>query len=202
MRKQYTRVQYDSLGNKQCTKCGVYKTTSDFHKYSKAQDGLKPWCKPCVKEYDLLEDDPKRVMPRKKQGDLIHCRRCNKYMDESEFSLNKGRKYKGKQYATYSYCKECKKYMGHLDVYRKYGGMTPEDYLAMEAKQNGVCRICEKDNNGKRLMVDHDHSCCPGVNTCGKCTRGLLCKNCNWALGNAKDNVELLKKMIDYLSSF
>lgn len=201
MRKQYTRVQYDKNGNKQCTRCGVYKTTSDFHKYSKAQDKLKPWCKECVREYDLVEDDPTRAMPRKKQGDLIHCRRCNNYLDKENFTPHKTGSYKGKQYFNYSYCKECSIYMGHLNSYRKYGGMTPEDYLRLEAEQGGVCKICGNDNNGKRLMVDHDHNCCPGANTCGKCTRGLLCKNCNWALGNAKDDVKLLKKMIDYLES-
>jgi hypothetical protein len=64
MRKQYTRVQYNEQGEKQCTKCLGYKNISEFHKYSKAQDGLKPWCKPCVREYDLSEDNLKRKMIR------------------------------------------------------------------------------------------------------------------------------------------
>jgi hypothetical protein len=31
--------------------------------------------------------------------------------------------------------------------------------------------------------VDHDHSCCPGRQTCGKCVRGLICRQCNTAFG-------------------
>lgn len=60
MRKTYTKVQYNELGQKQCTKCQVYKDKQDFHKYSKAQDGLKPWCKACVKDYDLIEDNKRK----------------------------------------------------------------------------------------------------------------------------------------------
>jgi hypothetical protein len=29
------------------------------------------------------------------------------------------------------------------------------------------------------FCVDHDHTCCPGEYTCGKCVRGLLCDDCN-----------------------
>jgi len=203
MRKAYTKVQYNADGLKQCTNCQEYKDTSDFHKYSKAQDKLKPWCKSCVKDYDLSEHDPKRKRPRKHDADgNILCQRCLIYLDESKFPNRKAGKYKSKVYKSRTYCIDCDKYMGHLDVYRKYGGMTPEDYLRIEAEQNGVCKICEQDNNGRRLMVDHDHNCCSAQNTCGKCTRGLLCKNCNWALGNAKDSIEILQNMIDYLKSY
>lgn len=198
-----SKIVYNSVGQKQCTKCQVFKETKEFHKWSKGQDGLKLHCKQCVKAYDLAEHDPKRKYPRKyKEDGTILCQRCKEYLPEDSFPRRVGGKYKTKVYKTTSYCLDCSKYMGHLDVYRKYGGMTPEDYLRIEAEQNGACKICNKDNNGKRLMVDHDHNCCPGQNTCGKCTRGLLCKNCNWGLGNAQDSIEILQKMINYLKSY
>lgn len=185
---------------KQCTKCLKQKPYSDFHKKKQIHDGYAYHCKACVREYDMKEHDPKRVYPKKYNEDgQIHCMRCKQYLDESKFPERKGGRYKTKIYKSRTYCIDCEKYMGHLDVYRKYGGMTPEDYLDLEVKQNGVCKICKKDNNGKRLMVDHDHNCCPGANTCGKCTRGLLCTNCNMFLGNAKDNIETLKAAIKYL---
>jgi hypothetical protein len=188
MRKQYTRVQYNENGLKQCTNCQEYKDKSDFHKYAKAQDGLKPWCKVCVREYDMAEDDPKRVMPRKIQGTEIHCRYCEQYLPKSSFWSNN------------TYCRECTVALGHIKNLKNYG-LTRDDYVNMEKSQNGVCKICgESEKYNKRLSVDHDHLCCSGIKSCGKCIRGLLCSRCNRGLGIINDDVRLLQNMIEYLN--
>ena len=64
-------------------------------------------------------------------------------------------------------------------------GISELQYDEMLRSQNGVCLICKKEQIGKRkfLSVDHDHSCCPGVRSCGKCVRGLLCQRCNILVG-------------------
>jgi hypothetical protein len=86
-----------------------------------------------------------------------------------------------------------------LLVLKKYG-MIIDDYIDLMKKQNGVCAICKReDESGKRLSVDHDHSCCAGVSSCGKCIRGLLCSRCNRTLGMVEDNVDYLNSMIEYL---
>jgi hypothetical protein len=73
-------------------------------------------------------------------------------------------------------------------------GITPEQYDEMCVKQNFKCAVCrEKDDMGKRLSIDHDHST-------GR-IRGLLCTKCNLALGNLKDNTESIKRLLVYLTS-
>lgn len=196
MRKEYTKVQYNDKGEKQCTNCRVYKETSDFHKYSKAQDGLKPWCKVCVKEYDLKENDPTRIFPRKLDSSgNVHCRNCGEYFTESEMKQSKSGNYKG-----LSYCITCAPLLGHINKVKRYG-LTLEEYHQLLEDQNYACKICglKESTYRKRLSIDHDHSCCPGTKSCGKCVRGLLCHHCNAALGNSKDNIEILQKMINYL---
>ena len=85
--------------------------------------------------------------------------------------------------------------------------ITVEDYERMWSEQGGVCAICKKPETAtwrttdliKRLHVDHDHGCCPGKRSCGKCIRGLLCGVCNMISGLAKDNPELLERIAQYL---
>ena len=76
----------------------------------------------------------------------------------------------------------------------KYG-ITVEDYNTMFLKQNGCCAICETHNSklSKSLAVDHCH-------TTGE-IRGLLCQNCNTALGKFKDNITLLQNSVNYLQN-
>jgi hypothetical protein len=172
---------------KQCTKCKNFKSFSEFHKFAKSPDGHKHFCKACVREYDLAEDDPKRAMPRKMQGTKIHCRYCEQYLPKSSFWSNN------------TYCRTCQQLIGHIGNLKRYG-LTRDDYVTLEKSQNGVCKICgEPEKHKKRLSVDHDHSCCPGSGSCGKCIRGLLCFKCNKVLGQINDNKNILQKMIDYL---
>jgi len=172
---------------KTCTKCNILKNFSDFHRKRSVKDGYAHWCKVCVREYDNKEHDSKRVFPVKIQNGLIHCRRCERYLDKSNF------------WKTNTYCRECSKLIGHSANLKRFG-LTVDDYINLEKSQNGVCAICKNpEENKNRLSVDHDHSCCPGAITCGKCIRGLLCSNCNTFLGNAKDNIDILKNAIIYL---
>lgn len=77
------------------------------------------------------------------------------------------------------------------EIKRLYG-ISKEDYDKLFSAQNGRCAICGKlDWNGKNPFIDHNH-------ITGK-IRGILCTNCNHALGHMKDDPEILAKAIEYL---
>ncbi len=79
--------------------------------------------------------------------------------------------------------------------YKRKFDITIDDYDKMFNKQEGKCPICEKPQSElkKLLHVDHDHKT-------GK-IRGLLCGDCNLALGMFKDSKILLTNSIKYLST-
>lgn len=76
-------------------------------------------------------------------------------------------------------------------------GITGDDYHVMYSNQSGRCAICEGEGftldpkHKLRLVVDHCHAT-------GK-VRGLLCHNCNRALGLLKDDTKRFKTAIAYL---
>jgi len=83
-------------------------------------------------------------------------------------------------------------------------GINADDYYSMLEAQGGTCAVCDRypedvPGRSKRLVIDHDHKCCPGSKACGKCVRGLLCGPCNQMLGLAGDDPELLAEAIAYL---
>ena len=72
--------------------------------------------------------------------------------------------------------------------------ITLDDYNEMFTKQEGKCAICGNHQSEIKtvLAVDHCHST-------GK-VRGLLCGNCNRAIGLLKDDIENLRCAILYLN--
>ena len=80
--------------------------------------------------------------------------------------------------------------------------LTPASYDALVETQGGVCAICgqtETKHHSLLLKIDHDRSCCAGHGSCGKCIRGLLCSNCNRALGLLADDADVFRSAADYL---
>lgn len=77
--------------------------------------------------------------------------------------------------------------------YRKKYGITLAEYYEMLEDQAYKCYICGvgQDEVTKKLSVDHHHDT-------GK-VRKLLCVSCNTALGHVKENIDIMKKMIDYV---
>ena len=79
--------------------------------------------------------------------------------------------------------------------YIKAYGLRLSEVEAMIVAQGGVCPLCETTLvlAGRRgAHVDHDHAT-------GK-VRGVLCCNCNTAIGHFKENVSAMRRAIDYLT--
>lgn len=96
-----------------------------------------------------------------------------------------------------SYAKDPEKSRWHT-IHKKYK-LTKQLYLDILEQQGGACAICKRKPKRYWLSVDHDHSCCPGIKTCGNCVRGLLCSSCNSFLGRVSDSAEPL---IEYLETY
>lgn len=96
--------------------------------------------------------------------------------------------------------KVCKKTRDYYKTKGKLadGLITREDADKMIEAQQGRCYLCGNVPSGKgkdgRLHIDHCHS--------RLLIRKALCGFCNTALGLAKHNPELLRKMADYLEQF
>lgn len=89
--------------------------------------------------------------------------------------------------------------MKRIDLKKRFG-ITLEEFNAMLESQNFVCKICGlpesiKDYRTKtirHLAVDHCHKT--------KKVRGLLCSNCNRAIGLLQDSPKILQSALDYVS--
>lgn len=82
-------------------------------------------------------------------------------------------------------------------VYRKRWDRCARKGITEERASVAACELCGKDDT--RLVIDHDHACCPGNLTCGRCTRGMLCRRCNGALGMFYDDAEVLRRAAVYI---
>lgn len=86
---------------------------------------------------------------------------------------------------------------GFADHLKKSYGITEADYEQMLVAQGGKCAICQtsdplvRSGADARWHVDHDHE--TGT------VRGLLCFKCNAGLGHFSDNVEALRRAVNYL---
>lgn len=112
--------------------------------------------------------------------------------------------YPGPRCYTHSLAKKRARRVSAKDahVQRTYS-LTPEQYNALLAFQGGKCYICGRRPGRKRLAVDHDHACCPGPISCGRCVRGLVDSHCNHKIiGWLRDSPEAFERGAAYLRSW
>lgn len=74
---------------------------------------------------------------------------------------------------------------------KKTFGITLEEYTKILTEQGGVCAVCKKSPQTKYLAVDHCHK--------SERIRGLLCAQCNTALGLLQDSLEIIQRLAEYV---
>ncbi len=127
-----------------------------------------------------------------KDGRKQRCRECANASTKAWYKKNKKRVAKN----TRSYRKGNKDYYARVrnSMLKRKFGISREQYNEMLKRQKGVCAICKSKPNGKDLSVDHNHE--TGM------VRGLLCNECNLALGKFKDNEKLVGSALKYLEKY
>lgn len=88
-----------------------------------------------------------------------------------------------------SHCYDCRSLTKRAARY----GITPTEFAARYKKQGGCCGICQQTPGIKGLAVDHCHET-------GH-VRGLLCGRCNTAIGLMRDDPDILRSAIEYLTT-
>lgn len=176
---QQRRIDAISATEKHCGRCDRTLPLSSFRKDKNRVDGLYCWCSDCTRQY----------MGTAKRPD-------SKWSSKREYDANRRQilkdQLKDEWFARYLWTQ-----------YR----LTEDQYYAMLSAQNGRCAICRTADAGAgrgrrngRFHVDHDHQCCP-ERSCGKCVRGLLCNHCNTGIGFLRDDPQVLRSAIKYLSA-
>lgn len=117
------------------------------------------------------------------------CRKCgaNKPLKDFYFRKDSGN--------SRSECKECLKGAVKFRMF----GVDQEGYQALLERQKDQCGICrihisEYQRTTKRCAVfsiDHNHS--------SGAIRGLLCNNCNTAIGLLKEDPVVIMNTLEYL---
>lgn len=155
---------------KRCPKCAIAKPVEEFYDRKSSPSGKASWCKACF-----------LALHKAKGESAVAGGICR----DHGIPVRPGCKRR---------CAKC------LDSERRHClrkfGLSIQEYEALLAAQDGRCAVCRRtpDQAGRKpklLAVDHDH-------VTGQ-VRGLLCTNCNTAIGKAADDPVRLCRMADYI---
>ena len=178
----------DEFGIQRCTRCRRVKLLTEFYlQNGKPQSECKECRKVIIGEYarrpevlarrrEKYQNDPEL---QERQRDYNQQR-----MMDPEFrarNREKTRRWQ-EEHPGYHRANNLKKY-----------NLTPDQFDEILATQDGVCALCRMPSDRRALDVDHDHLCCPGSGSCGKCIRSLLCSPCNLKYFRGDDPLSLLK---------
>lgn len=183
---------------KTCKRCDAAKPLAEFPKEARSRDGHNRWCRSCHAAYRLanIERERERHRGYQQDGRQDEWNRAFRERNREKLRESQGRWR-----------------MGNIDsvrdtILRRQYQMTLEDYRALLAAQGGGCAVCGATEPGggagsniDGFSVDHDHSCCPGKVTCGKCVRALLCNRCNLSIGRLGDSLDVFRRIVEVMEN-
>lgn len=197
-------VNRNSSGNNFCSKLCSDKYNTGTNHYEWKPDLYNNFI---PKKRNAMKSQTQRSIIRRARKLNISVDELLKVEQEEQIKIDNGYRFctHCKQWKlpnnTNHYCKECSKEVNkesydpikqRINNLKKYG-INVEEYDDLLKKQNNRCYICnihQKDLD-RALSVDHCHKT-------GK-VRGLLCGNCNRILGVINDDVEIAKRIVEYL---
>lgn len=195
------------METKYCPGCHNTKPTSeyDIRRNRSGKITLKSRCKDCRREERRIRKERLSTREIDKESITKVCTKCKVLKSGLCFPINKenndglsswctecmGIKYK--EYLSGEEARVHKKEWSRLYHVKKAYGLEKEDYLDLMVGCV-FCPICLKELKDEEKVVDHCHA--------SNKVRGLMCASCNFLLGNARDNVEILEKAIKYLERF
>lgn len=156
-----------------------------------------------TRRYRAAHPKPKFIGPRRKPGRALqtHCKHGHELSPDNLYSYVTATE-------TVRQCKQCMTNKNrrrsqqlrdsHL---KRHFNITQARYDDMLAAQDGRCKLCRATKPGGMgaFHIDHDHLCCPGNKSCGRCIRGLVCRKCNDCIGKANESAALLQRGADYV---
>ncbi|WP_307544916.1 endonuclease VII domain-containing protein [Streptomyces sp. V3I8] len=171
---------------KRCSRCRESRPRAAFAGNRAAGDGLRAHCRECWAEYHQARQvaKGKNVRPGAETPDgHKFCRSRSEIEPHSKWHRN----------ATATdglsaSCKTCRATKGRAGHSKRRYGITEAERDEMIASQMGLCVICPK---APAVHVDHCHET-------GR-VRGVLCFNCNSAIGKLGDDPDAVRRAAAYL---
>jgi hypothetical protein len=169
-----------------CSRCQIDKPDGEFAPSALARRSATntkgAYCRPCrrVRYSENIEVERARGRERNKDPEY----RAKK--------LEGNQRYRAKHRSVPELRIAMERRNRHVQLMRWYG-IPLERYESLLASQHGGCACCGEADGGEHLHVDHDHET-------GE-IRGLLCRNCNTAIGMLGDTPEGVERALTYLTS-
>lgn len=202
------------MKGKVCKSCERDLPLDNFSLDGRTNDGLNPRCYNCrgilregeVTKKCVMCDEVKPVtgFHRDLKSPDFHrkvCKVCGSRSAKNWNARNKER-YNANMRAWNAAHKDAAKARQRRYHLSKTYNLTEQEYWALFDAQNGKCYTCGASAKTKHLHVDHDHNCCAGALSCGKCIRGLLCARCNKDLLPFVDHrLHAVERAIEYVEN-